>query len=917
LKKRPDGFDPFVEQHYRKDEELKYGKWKEYTGQEQIDERSVFPNEIVIDIDEGGTEERRKETKKVLTYLDQHGFDYIVADTGGTGFHIHLFFQYKGIDLSQYREVRIALYEYLKEEARKEVDANVEAWDDQPVYFDADKSKGHLVRALGGRKKESEKRKTEVLASQLEKEEVDDLENVEYPGRIPWSIEISKTDTDNAHLSIQEIQEKVEEVQEEERERFNEELEAEYSAEGTGLKAVRDVDASQALKVIGVDAPQDQNFECPFHDDSSPSANLHTKEGTERLYCFADACVEEGGRTPRVRNAVDILVESGEYSFKEAVDKLSDKFDIEVDLETTEVTEGAETTEPGSFLDSYLDTEQPSKVRLSGHLDDETYFHTVFLEKNGETEKAVITSDREIYKVRNKLDELEQDGEEFEGDKQKFDYEYFEVDNQQYRFKHKATKFPELDIYTADNQVLRFLRDKHPDEEVYNKVRQTIKRYWDHYNEEWFDIATAWTIHTYLVNGIGYTAYLMLKGKEDTGKTTLQKILARLSYNGFFSGKSTPAVTSRVAHFSQASLHLDEFEKTANDEVQGVFNTGQRKGAKYSFTNMNKDKVEDQITALHSFCPKTLSVNTLYEFDNHFLSRNIILEATRTTRSLEKIENIGVAKEKEIQSLRNELLAYSLFNHEQLLTEIEEYRESLEESGREADKVGLISGIVKHFKGKEKASEIAEFLSNKKELQEEQINQRLQVLFERIIQEFGDEDQEIRIKPKALANHVNRELKVEDEYELSSRGVGNRLRNYDILRDSSQSSRSGSQGETVYTIPRDYLVDSFTRYDLLNLREKLTSKGKEVGSVASASSVSSVNDGGKSVRNQIVDAMVELEAVGRNGVPTNYIDLYDELDVEQGVDDYIDQMKDKGEIVETPDGKIYLTEKAPVQEVED
>jgi len=63
IKHRPEAFDPYVEKHFHTDEGLNYGSWDKYQGQKNIDERSVFPNEVVIDIDAEETETARTTCK--------------------------------------------------------------------------------------------------------------------------------------------------------------------------------------------------------------------------------------------------------------------------------------------------------------------------------------------------------------------------------------------------------------------------------------------------------------------------------------------------------------------------------------------------------------------------------------------------------------------------------------------------------------------------------------------------------------------------------------------------------------------------------------------------------------------------------------------------------------------------------------
>ena len=101
-------YDFFVAGSYTKDEEKYIGKWKkfseavfpiDYAGTcedwktqrffEQIDQRQILPNEIVLDIEE------REQIKPILiTLKNLKSIDtYFIYETGSRGYHIHLFFK--------------------------------------------------------------------------------------------------------------------------------------------------------------------------------------------------------------------------------------------------------------------------------------------------------------------------------------------------------------------------------------------------------------------------------------------------------------------------------------------------------------------------------------------------------------------------------------------------------------------------------------------------------------------------------------------------------------------------------------------------------------------------------------------------------------------------------------------------------
>lgn len=336
LQFKPSGFDPYVEQHREDGDSLEYTSWDKFQQQEHVDSRSVLPNEVVIDIDEGDTEERRDKTRQVCTLLQ--GLPYFVADTGGTGFHIHLFFQVpSNIDEAHdLRSYRMALFDWIRDKIDDEAAFSSDALDVAPVDFDTATSKGHLIRAVGGRHPETGHRKTKVTPSSLDKPEVEDADEVDYPvlDRSTDFIRMSKVDSKNADLSWSEVQNAAAEYQEKTEERREKQLETDYEAADDGLNAVRDLPADEVLKLLGRDVPRGRKIKCPCHDDNNPSARI--TDGTEAesiepglLFCWS-GCVEDDESEPHKNNAIDILTENG-YSFQEAVQELADEFEIDIE----------------------------------------------------------------------------------------------------------------------------------------------------------------------------------------------------------------------------------------------------------------------------------------------------------------------------------------------------------------------------------------------------------------------------------------------------------------------------------------------------------------------------------------------------------------------------------------------------------
>ncbi len=440
-------------------------------------------------------------------------------------------------------------------------------------------------------------------------------------------------------------------------------------------------------------------------------------------------------------DAKDSLIEE----YPESKDKIEAAVEVLSKEQNLELSSGDGAV---SEIEMFLGFGGSTSVRLSGLLSGDTYFHTVFLEKDGDTHPHVITSEGDMIEIRYRADEIDDDAL---ANKSAYDYHYFDFEGDEIRLEQEPMDLSrKLSMHTPDNYVLEYLEGAEPRRQVFNDIEEQLRRFWDHYDDQWYPVLAAWVVHTYLLDGIGFTTYLMLNGRQNTGKSTLQKVLAKLSYRGCFFGQNTSALTSRVAHFNQATMHLDEFDKAANEKIQGVFNNGQSKGGNYNLTNMNRDSIEDQVTSLNCFCAKTLSVNGLEEFDDHLLSRCIMINATRAKRETDDIETISEGGTETFQELRNESLAYALFNHRQILDSIEDFKSKTDEKGRKADKLASICGILQHFRSLEAAEEAADFLRDKERMEEDDINNAKKALLRRLVSRFSDPSETIKVSPTDL-----------------------------------------------------------------------------------------------------------------------------------------------------------------------
>lgn len=494
------------------------------------------------------------------------------------------------------------------------------------------------------------------------------------------------------------------------------------------------------------------------------------------------------------------------------------------------------------FNESYaviLEPEDDFKsVHTSGLLDEDTFFHTIYLKHKGKHKPVIVTSKGHIIPI---IDNYKKELEEARQLKMKAmipeeeKYFYFEYEGKQFQFKVEELFFKDsFNVFSVSNKVIDAIENRTYTKEIYDRIKNKIKEYWDHYNLYEFDIVSVVCIITYLLRGINKNFYLILDGKEDTGKSTIQKVIARLQFNGVFGGKGTIPLIVRLTHFLGCNVNQDEFDKLSKDDKKiftGVLNTGIYPDGTYSLTNMNKRKLKDQITMLYTYSTKTFSTNNLKQFESNFLSRAYILTTARQSKKLKDINDLSEVEEQIFQMLRNELFVYCLFNWKRIKDTIAECKEELEKEdlfGRKTDINSVILGIIKHFKG-DYYREVKKHLEEKAGLNLQEKSYTIDNLtMECIAQKFTEKKAVVEITNKDIAQHLQNELDLSDEEKKrKSKSIGWVINNNNLIRTQHNRKR-GTKGETKYIIERNVFLDAVKRYGYSSELIKTMQEGEEI-----------------------------------------------------------------------------------------
>jgi Protein of unknown function (DUF3631) len=119
-----------------------------------------------------------------------------------------------------------------------------------------------------------------------------------------------------------------------------------------------------------------------------------------------------------------------------------------------------------------------------------------------------------------------------------------------------------------------------------------------------------WIVHTHVFSCFDVTPYLFISSPEkQCGKTTLLRIIERLSARGIRADNITPAALFRYVDGRKPSLLVDEietiFDREGNEQMRGVLNAGFERGGRV--IRCVGEGTSQEVIAFEVFCPKAFA----------------------------------------------------------------------------------------------------------------------------------------------------------------------------------------------------------------------------------------------------------------------------------------------------------------------
>lgn len=471
-------------------------------------------------------------------------------------------------------------------------------------------------------------------------------------------------------------------------------------------------------------------------------------------------------------------------------------------------------------------------VPLSGMLNEKLY-KTVFIPSGTRHIPYVLFEDGSEVEIK-----------EYKNKESKECYSYFDLEGKRYVFNIQEIIWfqPGLVYSISMDAVKDFLENRIKErKELFELVSNQLNSYYDFCHPEELTVVAAHAIHTYILGPIGRTPYLLLDGEKNTGKSTLQNVMARLQYHGCFVGKSSIPAMARKIHYLQAAVNLDEFEKldpTDRLAVVGILNSGAYASGTREIVNTEAKNSANQITVHRTFGAKTFSVNKA-NFHDSFLSRCIVINTVRNRKPVKDIHGLSADGEQEFQEIRNDLFCYTLKHGRAILKDIEETKQGLEAQqlyGRRTDIFAIILGIIKHFGGE--VVSVQQYLNEREALDTEDDAQNDRVYF--MLKFLGKlsgkaSGETVEFENSDLLNAIMEGLEIDEitekKYWPTASSVGRMLKRNKLIMGPKERKRVSGKGNIKYLIPKERIQEIIKRSNFDELDPKNSFTGSQEPSI--------------------------------------------------------------------------------------
>lgn len=346
-----------------------------------------------------------------------------------------------------------------------------------------------------------------------------------------------------------------------------------------------------------------------------------------------------------------------------------------------------------------------------------------------------------------------------------FDYKekYFSIEKKKRVLARLSQKWSADQINSFIESLNDPLSRKINEIDLYNKIKDNLKRYVELEQEADYIILTAWIIGTYFFPICSAYPYIHIKAPKGSGKSQCLNFLNQTTFNAVKARASLPALRDTVDSL-RGTFIIDQADALYRNNMEDILDilTDSYKRGGGSVRKMIQNKGKDWgLEEFEAYSPKAFA--SIKELPEDLRDRCIIIPLIRSNKNYPSVnEENNIWRE-----IRSDLyiLLINQFNFFELTYKLKEleYKESNEIFGRRLELWLPVEIVLQSLFTNKEEIELAKkrFLS-RYEFASYQTSEIEMAVIETVILLMGDK-KEIILRPKEIALKIDTELFDEDD----------------------------------------------------------------------------------------------------------------------------------------------------------
>lgn len=344
----------------------------------------------------------------------------------------------------------------------------------------------------------------------------------------------------------------------------------------------------------------------------------------------------------------------------------------------------------------------------------------------------------------------------------------FTHDNQIFSIEKKKRVLSKLSQKWGSDNLNKFIEDlanplsKFSEIELYQRIKDSLKKYIELEQESDYTILTAWTIGTYFFPIFSAYPYIHIKAPKGSGKSQCLNLLNQTAFNAVKARASLPALRDTVDALRGTYL-MDQADALHRNNMEDFLDilTDSYKRAGGSVRKMVANKKGWEMEEFEAYSPKVFA--SIRDLPEDLRDRCIVIPLIRSSKNFPPINEEDVAWKDIRHELYSLLVRQFVYVSQTYFIKATEYKGNNEILGRSLELWLPVESILKSvFVGDEEIELAKKRFLSRNEFASYQTSEIEVAVIETIILLIKNKE-EVVLRPKEIALEINTELFDEDD----------------------------------------------------------------------------------------------------------------------------------------------------------